>query len=633
MRGILESAITKRGTYVPAVIVFLGIVFALSPAAFFEFGFHNDYWAWAYDTDVCCTGHPESAITIAIGRYLAAIMMNLQFMTIHHVSDLAFWRLIIVVTTGLLGVYYFAIVSIGEPAGWWRAWLTIAIFVLPTMQLNATWASNFVYFNPPLFLALLGSHAFLVACDSPSQKRAPVIGALGFGALIAALFFYPPSATFVLIPAVHLLLFGNSGRARAFAFYTAVTLCLAFLVYYLIQKVIVLPRIAELPALGDYRFAFHDRLFSRSFIRLLDHLYSASYLWVIFEIPAVPFIVGTIVLCCGGVLLLLRSLASRRDLTGLENLAIVLGLLVIASAPMVLAQKYSDSLRVLFSTTTIAVLVIFHLVSSLFDTRTARSIAALGFAFLGGVISFVSVYEVSRLSSLEHAAYGNALAGIPRNQFHSIAVLSPVNKQALGHELRADFGWVLPISTIGDLFIGQRYRGMADFDLVILKVQLDGRIPLILERSATVIDTFGVYGLPPLKLAERVAGSVASIPRSSSTGPMNAVDGLPYTFWEVWDRSFPISLELDFSFAREISGYRLTAGDAPERMPSSWELWGSNDIVTWRRLDAQVASQSWRRSQVRDYSLQAPVFIRRIRLAVTGSQANRGVRLYEFTLR
>ena len=74
--------------------VAVALIVALSPALFFSFGYHNDFNAWAYDTHRCCTRHPETQILMSIGRYFGAYAQNLQFWTIHSLSDLWIWRLV-----------------------------------------------------------------------------------------------------------------------------------------------------------------------------------------------------------------------------------------------------------------------------------------------------------------------------------------------------------------------------------------------------------------------------------------------------------------------------------------------------------------------------------------------------------
>ncbi len=95
--------------------VFVVVCAALSPASFL-FGYHNDFNAWAYDAQTCCTAHPETQILIAIGRYFGAFAQNFQFLTIKTIHDLWIWRLIGVVSIALLAVYYLRIVSLGQSA-------------------------------------------------------------------------------------------------------------------------------------------------------------------------------------------------------------------------------------------------------------------------------------------------------------------------------------------------------------------------------------------------------------------------------------------------------------------------------------------------------------------------------------
>ena len=160
--------------------VLTSIIFALIPALFFSYGYHNDFNAWGYDSHTCCDQHPETRVLLAVGRYFASIAENLQFFTIHTVDDLWLWRLIGILSTAALAAYYLHIVSLGRPPTWLNACLAVALFTLPTMQFQAIWPSMYTMWTPPILLSLLAAQAFAQGrrgrffCESicPATSRA-----------------------------------------------------------------------------------------------------------------------------------------------------------------------------------------------------------------------------------------------------------------------------------------------------------------------------------------------------------------------------------------------------------------------------------------------------------------------------
>ena len=90
--------------------------------------------------------------------------------------------------------------------------------------------------------------------DLPGDRAAPLV--LGFSGVADRHFFYPISATFVLVPAAHLLLNENTSRIRTDgAAYCRVRWC-GFVALFVVHKFIVLPHLSDVPYLGDYAFRF-----------------------------------------------------------------------------------------------------------------------------------------------------------------------------------------------------------------------------------------------------------------------------------------------------------------------------------------------------------------------------------------
>jgi hypothetical protein len=289
------SALTARSAGEPTIIygaVAAAIVLAMSPALFFSFGFHNDYNQWSYNSHSCCMGYPETNALIDLGRYFGAFAQNLQSSTIHSLDDLWRWRLIGIFSVAGLAVYYLYIVSVRRPPTWQNAFLSIAIFTLPTMQWQAIWVAMYVFWTPPILLALVAAHLLVKVADCGvlvkvedryilADRRAlwgfARLVLLAFTSVLAACFFYPMSATFVVVPAAHLLLCENKRQFWLTALCAAAILGGAIVSLFVIHKYVVMPRLSGVPYLGDYGYVFAGNLVTEALNRLSFYLREGAY--------------------------------------------------------------------------------------------------------------------------------------------------------------------------------------------------------------------------------------------------------------------------------------------------------------------------------------------------------------------
>lgn len=636
--GVGQTVFCHSAIYYGAVAI--AICIALSPALFFTFGYHNDFNAWAYDTHKCCAQHPETEILLAIGRYFGAYAQNLQFTTIHTLHDLWIWRLIGIVSTALLAVYYLYIVSPDASPTWKDACLSVAIFTLPTMQWQAMWVSMYTFWTPPMLLSLAAANLIrdssavpILPIPSWLRRTAPRL-VLAFVALLAGLCFYPMSATLLLVPAAHLLLNHNEDRTRRMAALSVAALGGAFVAYFAIHKFIVLPRLTDVPYLGNYTFTFTGSILSEAIRRIVSYLAIGSYLWVGFELPWVPIVVAVIAviaLVFGAVGLLRRSTSQRTYI----NFLMACGLFVVAAAPVVLASQFSVTLRIMFTMTAIELLLFFWVLTFL---PVAGSLLASVIAAIGIVAAFFSVYGTSASNAMEYAIDRRAVAGLAPTEFHSILVLRRAPpRRAFGLGLRGEFGVLAPIPHVFDQLIGSRYfddpsgptpRKRPSFDAEELYVGLEDAEP-VLEKNATIIDLSPVYGQSAITDFSEYA-TVAATPRGE-IGPLNAVDGVSDTFWEVCGHPFPMQLELDFPTTRTLKGYAMSTIEGPERMPSKWEIWVTSDQRNWHRIQEMAETNPWKEEEKREYGIKPVAEITGIRLVINETRVDSCMRLYEFT--
>ena len=634
------------------------IILALSPSLFFSFGYHNDYQQWAYDSHTCCLQYPETNMLIDIGRYFGAFAQNLQSFTIHTLDDLWWWRLIGILSVAGLAIYYLYIVSLRRPPTWQNACLSVAVFTLPTMQFQAVWVAMYAFWTPPILLSLATAHLLVRATDPgillkigdrytlPDHRalwRSAQLTLLAFSSMLAACFFYPMSATVVLVPAAHLLLNESKQQFRQMAMLAAVLLGSAFVALFAIHKFIVLPHLSNVPYLGEYGYNLSSDLLAAASQRLGYYLREGAYLWLGLEIPLFPALIGiasiiAVIYCA--VRIYRRSIGAGE----LLNVLLACALIIVAVAPVLIVGQFSVTYRIRLAMNGIELLILFWLLKQLpiGSSRLASLFAALGIG-----CSFVDVYGTSAAAHAEHVLYSKSVANLSRGDFHSIAILRPdCCRRALGFPLRVDFGVLAPATGIFDLLIGPRYNGEAAFDVSTLVLpsgeallraveRNDDRLPLGVEENAVVIDTSSIYGVPSFNNISSRLATVSARPLDMSRGgvrygPANAVDGLRNTFWEVARVSFPVSLELEFPTARALTGYSLSTVEETRRMPSSWEICVSSDRINWRRLQEMTEGQPWKNDEIRHYEVGPTTGVTGIKLIVKATDDNSILRLYEF---
>ena len=620
------------------------IIIALSPALFFSFGFHNDYNQWSYDSHTCCTQYPETMTLIYVGRYFGALAQNLQSFTIHTLDDLWRWRLIGILSTAGLASYYLYIVSLRRTPTWQNALLSVAVFTLPTMQFQAIWVAMYAFWTPPMLLSLAAAHLLLKAtdrdvfADHSAIWRCTQLTLLASASVLAGCFFYPLSATVVLLPAAHLLLSENKLQFRQMAVLAAVVLGCAFVALFVIHKFIVLPHLSNVPYLGEadrnYGYNFAGNLLAEASKRLDFYLWDGAYLWLVLEIPLFPKLVSVVSVVAAAycVIRIHRRSISAGELL---NVLMTCGLFLVALAPLLIVSQFTAAYRVRFATNGFELLMLFWLLRQL--PIGSLRLASI-FAALGTGCSFVDVYGASAAAHAEYALYSKSLANLSPHDFHSIAILRPSwrARQAF------DFGANAAEPAMFDLLIGPRYKGEATFDVTYMllpptlpavEANVD-TVPLALEENAMAIDTSSMYGVPSFKDAVSQLAIVSARPRDPRGGyrfgPANAVDGIPSTFWEIAGVPFPIELELDFPKAHTLAGYSLSTVEAPERMPSSWEIWVSPDQRHWRRLQQITECQPWKNDETRHYNVEAAPDITGIKLVVTKTDDGSILRIYEF---
>ena len=325
---------------------------------------------------------------MSIGRYFGAYAQNLQFWTIHSLSDLWIWRLVGIVSAAALALYYLHIVSLRRPPTWQNACLTVAIFTLPTMQFQAIWVSMYMFWTPPILLSLVAADVLLRAteraalADRTAARDAAAPLVLAFLSLLVGFFFYPISATFVLVPAAHLLLSENTSQIRRMALLAVACVGAAFVALFVVHKFIVLPHLRHVPYLGDYAFTFSGAVVTDAAQRLSSYVQNGAFFWLGIDIPEFQEMVG-LAAAIGGFYCAIRLVRGSLKAAAFSNFIMICCLFVAAAAPLLIVQQFSHTYRIMFTMTAIELLALFWLLNQLpFRGLTLASV----FAAIGGYL-------------------------------------------------------------------------------------------------------------------------------------------------------------------------------------------------------------------------------------------------------
>lgn len=619
---------------------------AYMPVAFFTFGFHNDYWAWGFDASWCCGPHPEAAITASIGRILAAKLLTAQFLFIHTLDDLRMWRVITVLTLALNALYFLYLIRREAPGSGLAVAgaVTALVFLHKTMQLNVLWASNIVYFNVPILLALIGAHLLVLARERHDRPAAAAgCYALALAPLVTALFMYPPTATFLVVPPLYGLLMRPPALGRQFvsAAILAVVLGTGFGLYVLLHRYLILPDLPAEVSMSTYRWELPPLPFRTALSRLLRvYLPDAGNAWSIWD-SALPGLVLLGVIGAGLLAAVFGSLRRGRPKEGAASIVAagsLFGLLALALLPNLVAAQLATTVRVLFVPGACLVVGFAWAITRLLPRHAPVVLA--GLAACAAPLAFANVWTTAAVAAHEHQAIGRGLAGLGDSERRSIVILrSDAARQLLGIDVNEAFRPLPPIVPIGDHFLGRRHRGEASFDLSIVSTR-PGQPPIFVEAGTGVVDIQAMLEdhtrARPVVFG-RIAGTLTVRPEGAARGVADAFDGAGGTFWEAWTTPFPISVEIALSSPRPVASYSLSSGvhERSDRMPTGWRLMARGDGGGWEEIDHQ-RGLLWRDGEARRFPTVAAGPWRGLRFDFLSNGlppgGTEGIRIYEIGL-
>jgi hypothetical protein len=135
------------------------------------------------------------------------------------------------------------------------------------------------------------------------------------------------------------------------------------------------------------------------------------------------------------------------------------------------------------------------------------------------------------------------------------------------------------------------------------------------ERQAYALPNPGLYRYFRMRIDAGFHPSILRIYRLSVLGQEDAGQSIEKATERIdyfWEKAgpFPIGMQFDFPAPTKAFRYGLAAGPYDEadfrRMPTQWELFGSNDGQSWTSIDTRTEQGGWRNREVRIFRISDP---------------------------
>lgn len=365
------------------------------------FAFHNDYFVWSYKAHKLLSSFPESVHLIKLGRALGAYFLNIHFLFLDSLRDMAVSRGFSILVT---------VVSVSLFAGWLRRFqlgslvalmISLSVFVLPGHQLYVIWLANFVPGTLNVLIALISAllidHVDLdrllrFKLPPPSQL---IYLLLGVGLFTVSLFIYPPTTLFYLVPTFARLLFTPlkdwDETRKKFIFDLVFCSAISFVYYVIISATLGAYRIGsyELKVTQDFSGKFN--YFVQDISHMAFNLWNTPPTWNVFYV-VISFIA---LICCFTAAQ--RFYHSRQCIVPvLEISGAVVLLIVFVNLPALVASGNMLGYRIFVPYASMAALLFFWALISLANV--------FPYKFQGLLSRFLIL---ATLSGATWAAYGN----------------------------------------------------------------------------------------------------------------------------------------------------------------------------------------------------------------------------------
>ncbi len=608
-----------------ALIVVL-ICLSFSPYLLFDFAFHNDFEIWAYNNKICCSGFPETPHLIRIGRFLQAFLQNVYLSFFTDLRSLVFGRAF-GIAFACIGAIMLS--SAARKNGMDRlssAAFGAAVFLLPPAQVNLGWITNFV---PGLFNAVLVLYTASIFPEWHSvqirERSARVRLGACFLLLLAALFIYPPTAGFFLLPGMVRIMYSGLARRedRLQAAYALAFFVLVCMVYFFIHRVVYM-RLFDItfPESSFYRFDISTELLGNITKFFHDIFPVMLNLWNPAPSPALAASILFLIIIPAAFFVYRNSRASVPSEV-LTRSAIVtavwLVLFFAINAPGLLAIGRPPAFyRAWHPGMAAVLLLLFHGTESYRPAALKKGVIS-AFLLVGCFFSFnSSMYLATTLSNQFKYAVSQIGAQFFPGRERYIIVEKRPSSLLFGRPRWGELGFIHILSRGHAIYILDRY--------------FDYRVHPVIESVVVMQDENSLLLEPELlEKSSRFSPRPSADPQNKPFD--NAFDFRVDTFYE---KSGPMPTTVDIVGTRseDVACYKIHAGvgESPSRMPRSWRFAGSNDKHTWAVLDSQSNQTAWLEGESRLFTPKQTRNYKYYRLEVGSSNQGDIVRIPELQL-
>lgn len=630
-----------RWPYILLIVISIGLSF--SPYLFFDFGFHNDFEIWAPDTSNWWNWFPETWHLIRIGRFLQAFLQNIFLSFFSTLESLAVARAIGVLFACLGAMILSSTLKRKGMDLLTSSIFSASVFLLPPAQVNLGWVANFIPGSLNAVL-VLGAAALFPDYKMVLKRERKALLKIGSSIflLFAALFIYPPTVGFFLLPALASIMFIGLAKVeeRNLALCSLAFFGLVCSVYFLFHRLVFMKILnITFPASALYRFDVSHSLAGNFITFFKDIVPVMLNLWN--PAPSATMIVvifGTVLLLFG------FCFRDRRFLNGglLKNsrLGISIGLcltfFLIMNAPGLLAAGRPPQFYRVWHPGTAAVLLVLFWLTSFLPQGLRKGV--LGFYLLvGGLFAFSSSFHVAQtLSKQFKYAVEQIGAQFSATKLRYIIVEMRPKSLVFGKPRWGELGFIHVLSGGHVPYILDRFYDAKLRPTMETVVAVQNRNLLLLEPELIdpLLWTFNVkseIGSP--ETVEVTGVATASAQSAPPFRLLRALDNIYYTFWET-DDSFPIAVDFKLKEQKTIQCYAFQAGDDSlhSRMPRSWTFFGSHDGIKWIVLDARTNEANWTDNGRRIYSLSSAEPYLHYRIEFHSVNGDRHLRIYELDL-
>lgn len=444
-----------KNIFLLSLITFLWVVFFFTPIFGHEFAYHNDYRIWEYNNHDCCTGYPESTHLIGVGRYIQAILLNIQLMTINSMFTLWLNQIFSVISIAILAVISFLFfrkaLDITPTAA---SLLSILMVTLPSMTINSFWVTNYIPEIATLFIVFLAQA--LVLKGSRYYWIAFII-------ILVALFNYPPAALFFVTITFIKFLYGPAKPHQAELINLGselLLIILACLIFFLSVKFVIKPFLlakdfnkwsAYYGIINNNMLAYKFEIglnFAGKWLQFKDYVRFVFSAWF----PLLTWPILSFVIVCFFVSLVGSTLYNPylKSLSIYKKIVIgtffSVALMLFTALPVLAGPAtYAVNYRVSFATMAIIPAMLVFLIDRLALRASANItvlpilISGIIFIFFAECISLHRIILVVERSAYEYQKIKNTLSAKLTDQIKEIRIQLPITPDVDGKFLYADF--------------------------------------------------------------------------------------------------------------------------------------------------------------------------------------------------